>query len=466
LAPAGAATPATVADVDLIVRHDPGEAARALGRAGGAASFALSERHGGWRVVARDGSWQIDVEQMRGDSLEDDLRLRDFTVNAVAQTLDGAHTVDPLGGLRDLADRRLRAASGGAFAEDPLRVLRLVRLAAVMGLSADDDTVAAARACAARLSSVSGERVFDELKLIVGSADPVGALDMADAVGATAVVLPELYALHGVGQSRFHHLDVYGHTMQALAETVALTGRYGSALPATGEVAQAPGPLDDWLDSAQRGALAEVLDTPVADGLTRAAALRWGILLHDAAKPATRTVDALGRVSFAGHDAQGAQLAESLLGRMRASTRLRGHVAGLVREHLRLGFLVHERQPLDRRLVYRYLRACEPVAVDVTLLSVCDRLSTRGKRSEEAIAAHLQLAGVMLADALSWQAHGPPPRLWRGDELADALGIEPGPQLGSILEAVGEAQYAGAVTTRDQALQHARGVLASNGAPA
>jgi hypothetical protein len=176
-------------------------------------------------------------------------------------------------------------------------------------------------------------------------------------------------------------------------------------------------------------------------------------LLHDAAKPATRAVRPLDRrVTFYGHDVLGAQLARDVLGRLRASVRLREHVAGLVRWHLRLGFLVHERQPLAREQVYGYLRDCEPVEVDVTLLSVCDRLATRGAKSERAIEAHLTLAQAMLADALAWREHGAPKPLLRGDELATALGVAPGPRLGELLERLAEAQFTGRVHTREQAL--------------
>ena len=196
--------------------------------------------------------------------------------------------------------------------------------------------------------------------------------------------------------------------------------------------------------------------------MTRGEALRWGALLHDAAKPLTREVrEADGRVTFIGHDARGAELARSLLGRLRASERLRAHVAALVRHHLHLGFLVHEPQPLARRTVFGYLRTCSPVEVDVTLLSVADRLATRGERADEAIEAHLHLARAMLADALRWREQGPPPALLRGDELGAELGIGPGPRVGELLEALAEAQYAGEVRTRDQALRYARERLRS-----
>jgi putative nucleotidyltransferase with HDIG domain len=431
-------------DLDVIVRDDPAEVAQALGRAGAAASFALSEELGAWRVVARDGAWQIDVERLRGETLEADLRLRDFTVNAVAQSLDGEQTFDPLGGLEDIARRRLRTVAPRAFADDPLRVLRLVRLAVTLGLRPDETALTQARESAAGLAAVSPERVFAELKAIVDGPDPVAGLRLMEDLGITAVVLPELAALRGVEQSRFHDRDVLGHTLEVLHQTVLLASDAAAILG------------DEHRDEVD-----SLLAEPLADGLTRAGALRWGALLHDAAKPATRAVRPDGRVTFVGHDVQGGELASRLLRRLRASERLRGHVAALARNHLRLGFLVHERQPLDRRVTYAYLRACEPVEVDVTLLSVADRLATRGERSKEAIDAHLALARATLEDALRWRAEGAPRALWRGDELAAELGIAPGPRLGELLEAMREAQYAHVVSTRSQALAYVRALVAS-----
>ncbi len=199
---------------------------------------------------------------------------------------------------------------------------------------------------------------------------------------------------------------------------------------------------------------------PLADELTRGQALRFGALLHDAAKPQTRNETPEGRVTFIGHDQSGAELARAALGRLRASERLQAHVAALTRHHLRLGFLVH-RMPLSRRDVHAYLRACEPVEVDVTLLSVADRLATRGHKSDEAIARHLELARELLGEALRWRGEGPPEPLVRGDDLAAELGIERGPELGRLLGELEAAQFAGEIATQEDAVARAREVLAS-----
>jgi putative nucleotidyltransferase with HDIG domain len=462
-------------DVDVVVDGDPGEAARAIAaaarRAGErVACFALSEQFGAWRVAAPAGAWQVDVEGMRGGSLAADLALRDFTVNAIAEPLGGGEPIDPLGGREDLRLGRLRRAGESAFADDPLRVLRLVRVAVELALEPDPHTLGLARAQAARLRSISSERVFLELRRILACDRAVRGLAMAEEVGATAVVLPELLDLRGVEQSRYHHRDVHGHTLEVLERAVALTSVAPPGDSPAAERDEAPTALRDEmlvaLGEENAAAVASLLREPLADGLTRGEALRWGALLHDAAKPATRAVRPLDRrVTFMGHDVLGAQLAKEVLGRLRASVRLREHVAALVRWHLRLGFLVHEPQPLAREAVFAYLCDCSPVEVDVTLLSVCDRLATRGTRAERAIDAHMAVARAMLADALRWRREGPPKPLLRGDELAAALDIPPSPRVGELLAELAKAQYAGRVSTREQALALVREEGPPRGAP-
>jgi poly(A) polymerase len=439
--------PSEIADVDVVVDGDPAEAARAVARAAGrAACFALSEEFGAWRVVARDGTWQVDVEPLRGSSLEQDLSLRDFTVNAIAEPIEGGKPIDPLGGVADLAARRLRMAGPTAFADDPLRVLRLARVAVELDLEPVSETLSAAVAQAGSLRNVSPERVFAELRRIIAARRAPAGIELLGALGATAVVLPELEALRGIEQNRYHHLDVYGHTLEVLERVVELTAASGRELVLAGA----------WM--APHGSeVAALLGEPLADGLTRGEALRWGALLHDAAKPLTRdTRLADGRVTFIGHDVRGAELARAVLGRLHASERLRAHVAGLVRQHLRAGFLVHEPQPLSRRTVFAYMRACAPVEVDVTLLSVADRLATRGDRAQESTEAHLRVIEGLLADSLRWRAEGPPRPAIRGDELAAKLAIPVGPRIGELLLAIAEAQYAGEIATSGQALDYAR----------
>ncbi len=375
-------------DFDVAVAGDAREPARALARATRAHVFSLSEGFGGWRVVARDHSWQVDVLPLAGGSIEADLARRDFTVNALAEPLGGGEPIDPFGGLADLRARRLRMVAADAFAADPLRTLRLVRLACELGFEIDPATAQAAAANANGLAAVAPERIFAELKRVVTAERALEGLELMERLGVTAVILPELGALRGIEQSKFHHLDVHDHTRLVLAEAI--------------ELEHDP---ERWLGE-HGPAVTALLAEPLANELTRGDALRFGALLHDIAKPQTRAVTPQGRVTFIGHDAAGAEVASAVMGRLRASQRLSLHVAALVANHLRLGFLVHE-MPLGRRAIYRYLLATDPVQVDVTLLSVADRLATRGSGSESAIARHLELARQMIGEALGVAGRAP-----------------------------------------------------------
>ena len=436
-------TPAEEAlDIDLVVAGDPARAAEALRKAAGpgVAAFQLSDRFGGWRVSG--GGWQVDCIPLQGESLEADLQARDLTVNAIARPLAGGGEIDPTGGLADLAERRLRMVSPEAFDRDPLRVLRLARLGPLLCMEADRPTVAAAREAAPGLGTVAGERVFTELSLILSSPAPGEGLTAAAELGAEAAVLPELHELRGIEQTRYHHLDAHGHTLQVVDEVAALEV---DARAAAGE---------------RSGEVAEVLAEPLADNLMRGEALRWAALLHDIAKSRTRVVSDEGRVGFPGHDREGARMAREILGRLRASERLSSYVAAITGTHLLLGFLVH-RQPLDAGDRFDYLEACDPVGVDVTFLSVADRLATRGRKADEAIAAHLEVAVPMMGAALDWRREGRPRSPVPGDELARELGIEPGPRLGEILAGIERAVYTGEVDGREQAVETARELLAA-----
>lgn len=428
-----------VSDLDLVVAGNPGDAARAIAEETDAHAFELSAEFGTWRVVAKGDGWQIDVTVRRGGTIEADLAERDFTIGAVAVPLAGGEPIDPYAGLADLADKQLRAVSEQSFGDDPLRLLRAARLAAELELEIEPRTVALARAASSSAADPAGERQMAELRQLLGGPDPLRGLRLLDELGLTAVVLPEVETLRGVEQGPNHHLDVYDHTLAVLEHTLEVEGDL------------------DRFAGERAGEVAALLEEPLADEMTRRTALRFGALFHDIAKPATRA-EKDGFVGFRGHDQVGAEIIGGICARMRASRRLTQHLQALALHHLRLGFLIPE-MPLPARRVHAYLRATEPVTVDVTLLTVADRLSARGSgpiAAPEMVAAHLQLAREMIAAGLDWRREGPPQPLLRGDELAAELGIEPGPELGSALAELEAAQYAGEVTDRAGALEHLR----------
>ncbi|HEX8753729.1 MAG TPA: HD domain-containing protein [Solirubrobacterales bacterium] len=428
-----------VGDVDLAIAGDPEPAARAIAAELAEHPFELSAEFRTWRVSGPRGKNQVDVTALRGEGIEADLAERDFTIGAVAVPVTGGDPVDPFGGLADLDRRLLRAVGERSFRDDPLRLLRAARLAAELGLEVDPATVALAREAAPRAADPAGERQLAELRQLLGGPDPLRGLALLDELAVTTVVLPELEELRGVTQGPNHHLDVHDHTLAVLEHTLEIEANLERF---TGE--RAP-------------EVAALLAEPLADEMSRATGLRFGALLHDIAKPETRSEQG-GFVGFRGHDRLGAETIGRICRRLRASRRLTQHLQALTLHHLRLGFLIPE-APLPARRVYEYLRATDPVGVDVTLLTVADRLSARGGgplARPEMVQAHLALAREMVGAALDWRRQGPPEPLLRGDELAAELGVEPGPHLGELLEELSAARYAGEIADREGALEHAR----------
>ena len=183
--------------------------------------------------------------------------------------------------------------------------------------------------------------------------------------------------------------------------------------------------------------------------------LRLAALFHDIDKPSTRVVADDGRVSFMGHDRMGAGTAEQVLTRWKASQALIGFCRVLVSEHLRLGFMVRER-PFDRRTAYRYAVATAPYTLESVVLSLADRLATRGVRARQAyMRAHTEAAIELIGLVTELASESRPPLL-RGDEIAALTGAS-GARIGELVAVLAEEQAAGTVTTREEAVQRVRG---------
>ena len=429
-----------VAEVDLAVEGDGRAAARVLAEAHGAGRFELSRGFDSWRVHGGRLPYAVDITPLQGPDLAEDLGRRDFTVNALAVAVTGHDraVVDLHGGLDDLAARRLRLVRPTAFAADPVRLLRAGRLAAQLGFEIDPATVARARSDAGGLWDAPGERIAEELRRALRLPGAVDALLRVDQIGALGVLAPELEEARGLEQNPYHHRDVLGHTMEVVAGVASIAGD--------------PEPVF----RGAAGPIAERLAEPLADDLTRGQALLLAALLHDMAKPATRAVQPGGRVTFMGHDRLGAEMADRLLLRLRASRRLREFVTHCVRYHLPLGFLVH-RQPLSLRQIDRYLRLTAPAEIELIVLSAADRMATRGPRTRDAaVQRHLDLARLVLRTHLEIQAREPIRPPVGGDVLARELDRRPGPWLGELLIGLREEQLVGRVRSTDDALRFAR----------
>lgn len=426
-------------DIDLAVAGDAKDVAKRVHDALGGDVFSLSDHFGTWRVQPSGREYRVDVSTLRGDTIEQDLAQRDFTIGAMAVAPAGTQLIDPHHGVEDLAAGILRVLGEQAYVDDPLRPLRLPRLAVQLGFTPDAETATLTRRHAPAVRDAAAERIFAELRDLIASDAAVAGVELLLDLGLADAVLPELVELDGIEQSIYHHKDVHGHTLEVLDRAIALET---DLAPAFGDTA---------------AGIERELARPLADELTRGQALRWAALLHDIAKPHTRMVRPDGRVGFPGHDELGAEMVYAICRRLHTSEKFAAYVSALTRHHLRLGFLVGKE--LDRRTAYAYLSACSPVEVEVGVLSVADRLATRGRKHEQSIPPHLERARELAQLALEWRAAQGAEPLVRGDWLAEQLGIEPGPRLGELLAAIDEARYVGEVATPEDAVELARSLL-------
>ncbi|MGC9498071.1 CCA tRNA nucleotidyltransferase [Streptomyces sp. WG7] len=355
---------------------------------------------------ARDGdtdrSFQIEVTTYRseaydrtsrkpevsyGDSIEQDLVRRDFTVNAMAVALPEKKFIDPHGGLDDLAARVLRTPGTPeeSFSDDPLRMMRAARFAAQLDFEVAPEVVAAMKDMAGRIDIVSAERVRDELNKLVLSSHPRKGLSLLVETGLAERVLPELPALRLERDEHHRHKDVYDHTLIVLEQAMAL---------------ESEGP-----------------------DLT----LRLAALLHDIGKPRTRRFEKDGRVSFHHHEVVGAKMTKKRMTALKYSNDLVKDVSRLVELHLRFhGYGTGE---WTDSAVRRYVRDAGPLLDRLHKLTRSD-CTTRNKRKASALSRAydgLEERIAQLQEQEELDAIRPD---LDGNQIMDILGIHPGPAVG------------------------------------
>lgn len=411
----------TPVDLDWLVADAPG-CARAVAAESGATLVALDPEREHWRVVWRGGaiSWDfappVGARDPRAAGvLAVDLGRRDLSINAIAIDPASGELFDPCGGLADLRARRVRALARENLEADPLRGLRLVRLAAQLDFEIEQETCAWVRALAAGLRAgerplPAADRVGAELDAIIATRHGGRAFAALDRLGLLEVILPELAEGRGVKQGSLHHLDVLAHQLEALQQLI--------------------------------------------DGFPQAdLALRWATLLHDLGKPRTRTPGSVTddglriRERFHGHDRLGGVMARELLRRLRRPRERGERVGALVAAHMRP-------LPADVRAAKRFHHRLRPLLPDLLQLMVADREAARGRAASAAARAqYRERVGLVLSE---WRALPPASPLLNGHDLLRALSLSPGPEVGRLLRAIAEAQALGDVVNVEQAIAYAR----------
>ena len=346
-----------------------------------------------------------------GDNLEDDLKRRDFTVNAMALRLPSKTFVDPHQGLRDLMLETLRtpAAPEISFSDDPLRMMRAARFTSQLGFELDPAAFAAMRDMASRIEIISAERVRDELSKLLISKNPQPGLELLVESGIAELVLPELPALRLEVDEHHHHKDVYQHSLTVVAQAISLEPQYG---------------------------------------FDRDLTLRLAALLHDIGKPATRKLEQGGSVTFHHHDVVGAKLAKKRLTALRFDNDTIKAVCRLIELHLR--FFGYSDQQWSDSAVRRYVRDADDQLKRLHILTRAD-VTTRNQRKADRLAhAYDDLEARIKVLAEQEQLDAMRPDL-DGEEIMQLLGIKPGREVGQAYNFLLELRLDEGAVGKDEA---------------
>jgi poly(A) polymerase len=419
------------AGIMIVCARECAPAADRIARSTGLSALHLDD--GVVNLSAR-GSRSVTLAPMEGADIASHLSGAAFTALALALDLSTAGhggVEDPTGGIGDIGDGVLRALPG-AIRDEPARCLLAARLLASFGLQPDAETALAMRSAAPLLSDIPGSRAWSAIAAACSKGRLSSVAAMLEDTGALGSLFPEVQAICPVPQNYYHHQGVWGHTLETLDRLQEIMDR-----PATTFKSYGP-------------RLEDHLARPLEAGVTRRSFLAFAGLIHDVGKAATMTVEPSGRIRFQGHAIEGAALAGRIARRLGLGHKGRDHLSRIVRDHMRLGYLIKEGESCAGRL--RAVDELGDHCVEVVMLSLADRLATRGEAStDEALERYGRVAKRVLSDHF-WQIDFPP--LVDGRDVMVHTGLPGGPEVGDALFGVRVAQREGSVANRAQALEY------------
>ena len=402
----------------------------------------LDKEHGCSRVVKKLGGkiYTLDFTDFRGNTLEEDLLHRDFTINALSIEVEKLFLhqkiedsiIDPYKGRQELKSKIIRMVNKKAFDEDPLRILRAFSSAITFGFKIDKETLRLAKLKANKLSGISYERIRDELFKILERPDSFSCLQQLDKLKILKIIIPEIEVMRGVGQGTYHHLDVWRHSLETVRQ-------FESA------IAEFKNNRD----------VQNYLNEIISPNRSRRALIKLGALLHDIGKPAAlRRKD--GKTIFHGHERIGAHITKDIAQRLKLSNDELQALEKMVFWHLRPGYLA-DNEEVTPRAIFRFFRDAEKEAVSVLLLSLADQRATKGPlTTRQSRIRHEKVVAQLIRKYFGKKKEKKLPRLISGDDLMKKFKIAPSPLIGEILREIEELQAIGKIKTKQEALKEAK----------
>ena len=421
---------------DFAVEGNPSSFARAFAEKVRGSFFVIDKERDTSRVISNTGL-QADFSVIRG-SIEEDLMLRDFTVNSMAISLDsifetGAGTIlDPLNGKSDIKNRLLRGSSQRSIHEDPLRIMRAFRLSSSLDFAMDDELSSEIKRHSEELNSVSVERVRAELFMILDIPGAYKTLKDMDEVGVLKILFPEIEKWKGFYQGGWHIHDLFDHSMKAVDTAEEVLRDLKTYFPRYGKEIE------------------EHMGEELEDYVTRRGLVKIGSLLHDSGKLHTRTMED-GRGRFLGHEKRGEEISSGMARGLKLSRRTETILRGLTANHMRILGLSKLKR-ITPRAKYRFFRDTEGYGLELLILSLADAMATpvEGKRLEELKGIISGLAEYYFEEFIA----APQMPLLTGEDIMKLFEIPQGKEIGRMMEALREAEALGKVSNREEAIDY------------
>lgn len=438
-------------DIDIAVAADAMETARDIAEIFYGKYIPLDDVNLTGRVVLPENKWFIDFTTLKGDTIEADLAHRDFTVNAMAfeltpdinDHLDIVDLIDPFGGRHDLEKHLLRALNDDIFKADAARLLRAVRIAAELNLDIDSGTATLITLDNRLITGIAGERIREELMRLLALPGAGQRLSQMDKLGLLTALIPELAPARNVDQPHAHYWDVFEHSLQTVSAVEFILRETGWQYGNKNALAMVP-----WSDR-----LSQHFNREISSGSTAGTILKLTALLHDIAKPQTKFIED-GHARFFGHQEQGAAIADAIMERLRFSRREIQLVELLIKFHLRPTQMSNFGLPTGRA-IYRFFRDTGEAGIDVLFLSLADHLAARGPSLDlEEWQEHAKITEYVLQKRFEEAGPSSPPKIIDGLEIMETLGLPAGRVIGELLEALREAQAAGEIKEKSQAISY------------
>ncbi len=391
-------------------------------------------------VFFENGKYKhVDFAGLKSETIQDDLRLRDITINAVGINIGFVKDytfndlIDPLGGIKDIKEKKIRACSNSSFKNDPLRILRALRFSRKFDYSIDGSTYDLMKESSGLIKTVAKERIKNEFFTILDFKDQKISIEQLIDIGFINIFVPEIVNFKSIKQGTKHKYDLFDHSLETVSKFIKSVQI-----------------LMD-MNSLENNIIKDYLDEIIEEGVTRRSLLVFSLLLHDSGKRVTSNLNK-GKVTFYGHEKAGAEINRKILKRLGLGKNAQNIVSAITFNHMRILHLsLLER--LTERAVKRFVYDTESIFYETLILVIADTLATGDSADLDRILDVIQRI-IQTRQSLNQLDDFVP--LLDGNDIMDITGLNNSPEIGAIQKELNELECSGKLETREDALKWLR----------